>query len=137
MNLPSLPNQVPALGKTAPLPEFVGCEAAEAFYDWASARLQALDQNDPVAVNQEILLLAVKYHEWYQQVPERHQARVGKRGGHQCIFHVFMHFMNLLTDARIRADPPVYFPPPPPARPPAFTDKGTLLGLAWGREDNS
>lgn len=136
MNLPSLPNQVPVLGKAASLPEFVGCEEAEAFHTWASARLKALDRSDPVAVNREILLLAVKYHEWYQQVPEKHRSRVGKRGGHQCIFHVFMHFMDLLTEARIRVDPPVYFPAPPPQQP-AFADRGTLLGLTWEVDDSS
>jgi hypothetical protein len=122
--------------RSSKLPEFVGCEAGEAFFSWASARLEALDRSDPVAVNREILLLAVKYHEWYQQVPERHQTRVGKRGGHQCIFHVFMHFMDLLTEARIRVDPPVYFPAPSRPRP-AFADLGTLLGLSPEEDDTS
>jgi hypothetical protein len=137
MDLPNIPKlPVPVISKSDSATEFVGCEAAEAFYSWASARLEALDRGDPVAVNREILLLAVKYHEWYQQVPERHQTRVGKRGGHECIFHVFIHFMDLLTEARIRVDPPVYFPAPLPP-PPAFADKGTLMGLAWDVEDIS
>lgn len=134
MDLPSFPKPFPGSRKTTPLPEFVGCEAGEEFYKWASARLEVLNRSDPVAVNREVLLLAVKYHEWYQQVPERHQTRVGKKG-HQCIFHVFMHFMDLLTEARIRVDPPVYFPAPPPQ--PAFADRGTLLGLAWEVDDAS
>ena len=117
------------------------CAYAEGFSIWARDLLDKVDLKDRLQVHQAILQLTLQYYQWYFQVPQAHQVRVGPKG-HLCIFHVFIHALNDLMQARDNLDPPTYFPPPPPPRIervevpvpmiPSFSDQGSLLGLSFG-----
>ena len=120
------PTPFPGNGNSAPKSEFVGCEAAEEFYDWVSVHLAEIDEQIWLTFNQKIILVTSRYHEWYNRVPEKHRVRVGRRG-HQCIFHVFMAALDELIEVKTKMDPPLYFPPPPPQN--LLEDRGTFLGL--------
>lgn len=120
------------------------CDHAKGFASWVRELLEKIDMKDRLQVHQAILQLTLQYYQWYFQVPQAHQVRVGPKG-HVCIFHVFMHGLNDLIEARTDLDPPVYVPPPPPPRVerveipvpmmPAFSDQGSLLGLNIGQRD--
>lgn len=119
------------------------CAHAKHFSRWVLDLRDRIDMEDRMRVQQAILQLTLQYYQWYLQVPQAHQVRVGPKG-HRCIFHVFMHALNDLMEARARLDPPIYVPPPPPPETqyvkvpvpmvPAFEDQGTLLGLSMGEE---
>ena len=117
------------------------CVHAEDFSVWVRDLLDRVDLKDRLQVHHAILQLTLQYYQWYFQVPQTHQVRVGSKG-HVCIFHVFMHGLNDLIKARDNLDPPTYVPPPPPPRIerievpvpmiPSFSDQGSLLGLSFG-----
>lgn len=128
-NTSNFPLPFPDDGNSAPESEFVGCEAAEEYYDWVSVHLTEIDDADLVDINQKIILVTTRYHDWYNRVPEKHRVRVGRRG-HECIFHVFMMALDVLIEAKTKLNPPLYIPsPPPPPLPVLFEDQPTLLGL--------
>jgi hypothetical protein len=123
------------------------CVHAEKFQSWVRDLFDKIDLEDRMQVHQAILQLSIQYYQWYFQVPQNHQVRVGPKG-HLCIFHVFMHAFNDLMEVRTDLDPPLYTPPPPPPPPPrvervevpvpmvpSFSDQGTLLGLNIGSRD--
>jgi hypothetical protein len=107
------------------------CEHAEEFKNWVDDHLRDLDLTDLVTINEMILLLTLRYNDWYNRVSKPHRNRVGDRG-HRCIFHVFMETLNHLANARTKVDPPVYYPTVPQ---PGFEDRGTLLGLVANLDD--
>lgn len=107
------------------------CEYAEAFQSWVADHLRDLDMTDPVMINEMILLLSLRYNDWYNRVSTAHRNRVSSRG-HTCIFHVFMGTLNDLANAKTKVDPPVYYPNLPQ---PGFESRGTLLGLVANIDD--
>ena len=112
--------------------QFFGCEAPEEYFAWVQKHLTELDLEEPIAINQEILLVTLKYHEWYSQVTEIHRVRVGRRG-HECIFHVFMMALDTLIEAKTKLNPPVYFPPPTPLSPDVSVTT-QIAGIFLGEE---
>lgn len=124
------------------------CIHAEKYLGWVRELFDKTDLEDRLQVHQAILQLTIQYYQWYFQVPQKHQVRVGANG-HVCIFHVFMHALNDLMEMRTDLDPPIYVPPPPPPLPPrverievpvpmipSFSDQGSLLGLNIGSKDD-
>lgn len=89
------------------------CDYGLDFSFWAGEIFDKTDLTDRMKIHQALVLLIIQYHNWYQQVPRAHQVMVGSQG-HICIFHVFMELLDLLMQARLTLDPPIYVPPPPP-----------------------
>ena len=127
------------------------CIHAEKFQGWVRELFDKTELEDRMQVHQAILQLSIQYYQWYFQVPQNHQVRVGPKG-HLCIFHVFMHAFNDLMEVRTDLDPPIYTPPPTPPTPPpppeivrvevpvpmvpSFSDEGSLLGLDIGSRND-
>lgn len=125
------------------------CMYAEGFSAWVRDLFDRVDLKDLMQIHQATLQLTMQYHQWYAQAPQAHQVRVGPKG-HLCIFHVFIHALNDLMEARTSLDPPTYFPPPPPPPPPpprieivkvpmvpSFANQGALLGLDIEEADDT
>lgn len=113
------------------------CGFAESFSNWTEKLLEKTDTTDRMWIQQAILQLTLQYYQWYVQVPQAHQTRVGPKG-HLCIFHIYIHALDSLMSVRDALDPPVYVSPPQIERIvvekpypviPSFSDQGTLLGL--------
>ena len=138
-----------SLGKRARLPNpqaKTSCDFGLDFSFWAEEILDKTDLSDRMQIHQTIVMLTIQYHNWYQRVPRAHQVMVGSQG-HICIFHVFMELLDMLMQARLALDPPIYVPPPPPpivrrVEVPVpmivdYTDEGKLLGLDLGLGDET
>jgi hypothetical protein len=89
------------------------CDYGLDFSFWATEIFEKTDLSDSMKIYEALIMLVIQYYNWYQQVPRAHQVMVGSQG-HTCIFHVFMELLDILMQARLALDPPIYVPPPPP-----------------------
>jgi hypothetical protein len=99
---------------------------ADYIVSWAMGDEEAGEEPDVVRLNQAMLRLFKKYHDWYSVVPKSHRERIGDRG-HPCIFHVMKAYYDRLRAAELALTPPLLFRPqrsapeaPPPVRMPAL-----------------
>ncbi|MBN1813646.1 MAG: hypothetical protein JXA14_17535 [Anaerolineae bacterium] len=99
-------------------PGLLSCRFAESYDGWASGVLAKVQQKrDVVTVNQAKLLLADKYFQYFQTVPQSHRYHLSPRG-HRCVFQAFLEAYKQLKAFELSITPPMIFIPPPPPKPP-------------------
>lgn len=106
------------------------CEYGRKFSAWVTT-LPSLTARSPdiVQIHQDQLQLLWKFFEWYFFVPKRHRETLSSRGGHACIFQVFVAAYQSLKLKELSLTPPLLFlpkEPPPPPPPPQIA--GIFLG---------
>ena len=92
------------------------CPYAAPFHAWAQALIADVSAHtSEVGVNVAKVYLVDRYAAFYVSVPRQHQNHVGQRGGHFCLFQVFMSSYNALRILELGIAPPSVRIPPPPA----------------------
>jgi hypothetical protein len=117
------------------------CEFAEQFGAWTEELLAPIlmpgHQPTVEAIYRTKVLLADRYMEWRSTVPKSHRDRTAPagRGGHECIFAVFVGAYEQLRQAQLAVAPPrISQPGPAPSSPPVPASAPQIAGIFIGEE---
>ena len=114
------------------------CPYAERFLAIAQELVSRATANPTeLRINVSKLHLLDRYWAFYVSIPKQHQNHVGNRGGHTCIFQVFMSAYNALHVLALSISPPkvVEAPPPPQLPPPSPPPPLQIAGIFIGEDE--